>query len=218
MRSTRLAALAREPSPHPGTRLRARHSIPGLCLTLLASTLAGCFNAPYPKDWGALPPPGDRCPDISGAFVDKGEGGGSLGEWLVPEALQGHPGHHVVITQVANGDITVTVWRERLFLEGDTPVKKLQAAGEKTFRYGKGDFQCRDGSVAFVGSLSCVSAEQVLVGCDKGYQEFRKTADGALVAKVGGTGFGVVLVIPVATSGSDWTRFKPYVPDDSVPH
>lgn len=218
MRSAGLVAQARDESQSSAAHVCMRRIVASSCFILLA-TLAGCFNEPYPKDWAALPTAGERCPDISGAFVDKGEPGGSLGEWLVPDILQGHPAHHVVIEQLASGDIKVTPWRERLLLEGDTTVKRLQAAGEKTFRYAKGDFQCRDGSVKFASSMSCISEEQVLLGCDKSYQEYRKSADGALAAKAGGSGFGVVLlVIPVAGGGSSWVRFKPYVPDDAEPH
>jgi hypothetical protein len=200
---------------------------------LLCTVLAGCVShQPYPKEWAPIEVAGEGCPDISGTFSDRNEpdpvetdgsrdfSGNAvlLSASLAPEFGTGRPAHHVTITQPHADEIIVGVWRERVRFKNESFTKEIEFSGQKVLRQSDGDFTCKDRAVVLTESGCIGPAEQVTLACESHSLDLKKAEDGSLIIKDHSGGFGIVLlVIPVAASGSNWLLFKQIPPDEIRP-
>lgn len=171
--------------------------------------LSGCSShGAYPVEWGGLSPAvADSCPSLAGEFQNAGERavpeGGSpqysppyLSSYFLADTAATARAKRVRITGDANAGLSVEVLGEAASLESH-----ILRRDE--------DYRCEDGWLLLASSRWV--AEQVS-GFESMTYRFRKTNDGALVVQVNASAFGVILVVPIAGSSTEWHRFQPVEP------
>lgn len=174
---------------------------------VIAVVAPGCSShGVYPVEWGGLSPAAgdDSCPSLTGVYQNAGERavpqGGSpqysppylTGYFFADTAAAAHA-KRVRITGDASGVLTVEALGEDASLEP----RILQR---------QDDYRCEDGWLLLESSRWM--AEQVS-GFESLTYRLRKTHDGSLVVQVSASGVGVVFVVPVAGSSTEWHRFPP---------
>ncbi|MEX1299297.1 MAG: hypothetical protein AB1Z38_02430 [Desulfotignum sp.] len=177
------------------------------CLTFVVVLGApGCSShGVYPVEWGALSPAGgNSCPLLSGVFQNAGERavpeGGSpqysppyLSSYFFADTAAAARAKRVRITGDPNGDLMIELLGEDVSLE---PVILQRQDG----------YRCEDGWLLLAASRRM--AENVS-GFESMTYRFRRTYEGAMVVQVSSSGVGVVFVVPVAGSSTEWHRFLP---------
>lgn len=157
----------------------------------------------YPVEWGDLSPSsGDSCPSLAGVFQNAGERavpeGGSpqysppyLSSYFFADTAAAARANRVRITGDANEELTVELLGEDASLE--PRILQRQA-----------HYRCEDGWLLLKSSRWI--AENVS-GFESMTYRFRKTHEGAMVVQVSSSAVGVVFVVPVAGSSTEWHRF-----------
>ncbi|MDR9440295.1 MAG: hypothetical protein RI841_12520 [Halomonas sp.] len=176
-------------------------------LVLAAIVVApGCSShGIYPVEWGDLSPAaGDSCPLLTGMYQNGGER-------AVPEG--GSPQYSPpYLTSYFFADTAAAARAKRVRITGDAnAVLTVEALGkdaslEPRILQRQDHYRCEDGWLLLESSRWV--AEQVS-GFESMTYRFRKTNDGALVVQVSSSGVGVVFVVPVAGSSTEWHRFLP---------
>jgi hypothetical protein len=78
--------------------------------------------------------------------------------------------------------------------------------GRRLLKKENSDFSCQDGWIKITGSIS--SGTSGSMGYTNYIRSFTKT-DGYLIEKEEYNSFGLILIIPIAKSGTRWYRFSP---------
>lgn len=181
-------------------------NIARLLALVAVAALPGCSShVAYPVEWGGLSSAGgDRCPSLSGVFRNAGEiallegdsprySSPHLSHYFFADAAAAARADHVRITGDANVGLTVALLGEEASLAPLTLQRQE-------------DYRCEEGWLLMKSTHSV--AEQVS-GFEFVTYRFRKTNDGALVVRISSSGVGVIFVVPVAGSSTEWHRFLP---------
>lgn len=174
---------------------------------LVAAVLSsGCSShGAYPVEWGGLSAsPADSCPSLAGEFQNAGERavpqGGSpqssppyLSSYFLADTAAAARATRVRITGDANTELMVEALGEA-------------ASPEPRVLQRQEDYRCEDGWLVLASSRWV--AEQVS-GFESMTYRFRRANDGALVVQVSASALGVIFVVPIAGSSTEWHRFPP---------
>ncbi len=175
-------------------------------LMVILLLLYSCaFHQTYPENWGKILYSSDaECPIISGIYKDLGKEPSngafnpSLSRLLLPKMCNYELITHVEIRQSKN-IIEIFAWGDNKLL------------GNQSYFQVKGEFGCEAGMIKFSRSAEIVSGEQVIVASEWGDSFFAKDINGFLVMKTTSSGFGLVIIFPVAVNSSMWYRFEPII-------
>jgi hypothetical protein len=180
-----------------------------LLITMLSP---GCaYHAPYPAHWPTLTASqNDTCPTIAGQYHNAGERwvgeGGSaqyqppfLAGYFFADQPKAFRATTVIISQDSTGQLTIEA-RDNKLIDMTTDLRLDK------------DYTCRQGWVAIKRSRSV--AENVS-GYEKTVYLLKKAMDDSLIVQIQSTGVGLVFVVPVAGSSTEWHRFLPAKPDVS---
>lgn len=174
---------------------------------IVAAVLStGCSShGAYPVEWGDLSPAvGESCPSLAGEFQNAGERavpeGGSpqysppyLSSYFFADTAAAARAKRVRITGDGNEALKV-----ELFGEAASPQPRILQRQE--------DYRCEDGWLLLESSRWV--AEQVS-GFESMTYRFRRANDGALVVQVSASALGVIFLVPIAGSSTEWHRFPP---------
>lgn len=174
-------------------------------LVLVAFVVApGCsFHSVYPVEWGGFSPVvGNSCPSLAGVFQNAGERsvpeGGSprysppyLASYFLADSAAAARANRVRVTGDAEAELAVELLGEEPPLE-----PRILQRGDH--------YRCEDGWLLL--ETSRWVAENVS-GFESTTYRFRRTNDGAMVIQESSSGVGVVFVVPVAGSATEWYRF-----------
>lgn len=173
---------------------------------VIAVVAPGCSShGVYPVEWGGLSPAvGDSCPTLAGEFQNAGERavpqGGSpqysppnLSSYFLADTATAARAKRVRLTGDADEALKVELFGENIALE---PLILQRQE----------DYRCEDGWLLLESSRWM--AEQVS-GFESLTYRLRKADDGSLVVQVRASGVGVIFVVPVAGSSTEWHRFPP---------
>jgi len=177
------------------------------CLILsLAFILPGCSShAVYPGDWASLSPgAADGCPSLAGVYRNAGERavpeGGSpqysppyLSSHFFADTAAAARADRVRISDDGNAEITIA-------LLGDDALPAPRVLQRQTH------YRCEDGWLLLESSRWL--AENVS-GFESMIYRLRKANDGAMVVQVDSSAVGIVFLVPVAGSSTEWYRFLP---------
>jgi hypothetical protein len=179
-----------------------------LYIAVIVMTASCASHQTIPENW-KLPASveGEKCPDISGHYMDSGEAidkkshvylqshwfFGEYEKYSVP------PGkwmeiRQILIRQEEANQLEIVAMSDSGTIEGKRILKKES-----------GDFSCQDGWIRITGSIS--SGTSGSMGYANYIRSFAKT-DGYLIEKEEYNSFGLILIIPIAGSGTRWYRFS----------
>jgi hypothetical protein len=179
-----------------------------LCIAVIVLTASCASHQTIPENW-KLPAPveGEKCPDISGHYMASGEAidkkshvylqshwfFGEYEKYSVP------PGKWMEIRQVSirqeeANQLEIVAMSDSGTIEGRRILKKES-----------GDYSCQDGWLRITGSES--SGTSSSMGHADYIRSFAKT-DGYLMEREEYNSFGLILIIPIAGSGTRWYRFS----------
>ncbi|UCD54701.1 MAG: hypothetical protein JSV93_04040 [Candidatus Omnitrophota bacterium] len=166
-------------------------------LLMFPVLLSSCaFHQRYPSDW-AQPITNEKV-DITGGYNNTDKDGFFLSafifndiEWERQKSIT-----HVEIKQFGNQEIEFVAWNE------DTIIDK------KLFPLTKGDYRLISGGIKKRNNRFV--SEQGVIGMERGYIIFTKSADGYLILKSRSKVMGMCFFIPVAGSEKKWYRFHPW--------
>ncbi|CAM3316984.1 hypothetical protein [Halomonas lysinitropha] len=174
---------------------------------IVAAVLSsGCSShGTYPVEWGGLSAsPGDSCPSLTGVYRN-------AGERAVPEG--GSPQYSPpYLSSYFHANSTTAVRAKRVRITGDANaelmVEALDEAAplEQRILQRQEDYLCEDGWLLLESSRWV--AEQVS-GFESMTYRFTRANDGTLVVQVSASALGVIFVVPVAGSSTEWHRFQP---------
>jgi len=174
---------------------------------IVAAVLSsGCSSySAYPVEWGSLSAsPGNSCPSLAGEFQN-------AGERAVPEG--GSPQYSPpYLSSYFLADIAAAAQATRVRITGDANAELMvEALGEGAsleprILQRQEDYRCEDGWLLLESSRWV--AEQVS-GFESMTYRFRRANDGALVVQVSASALGVILVVPIVGSSTEWHRFPP---------
>ncbi|MDW7748294.1 hypothetical protein [Halomonas sp.] len=166
----------------------------------------GCSShGVYPVEWGGLSAsPGESCPTLAGEFQN-------AGERSVPEG--GSPQYSPpYLSSYFLADTATAARAKRVRFTGDAnEALKVELLGEDAsleplILQRQEDYRCEGGWMLLESSRWV--AEQVS-GVESLTYRLRKADDGALVVRVSASAFGVIFVVPIAGSSTEWHRFPP---------
>jgi hypothetical protein len=153
----------------------------------------------YPSEWAELILPQDeRCVDISGAFMNRGEGAKGQSTFLstlfdfeeTPSTVE-----QVRITQLDNDKLEISAWYEQ------------KSVSRKIYSKRNEEYGCSSKGV----EISIGKMEKTVGTPGEGVILYlAKSTDGALVIERKSSAGGYsLLYIPMVRSSSEWYRFKP---------
>ena len=152
----------------------------------------------YPSEWAELILPQDeRCVDISGAFMNLGEGAKGQSTYLstlfdfeeMPSTVE-----QVRITQLDNDKLEISAWHEHKLVSRKIYSKKNEEYG------------CSSKGI----EIPIGEGEKAVGGAGRIILYLVKSTDGALVIERKSSAGGYsLLYIPMVRSSSEWYRFKP---------
>lgn len=176
-------------------------------LALVAAVvMPGCSShGVYPVEWGGLSAAeGDSCPSVAGVYQN-------AGERAVPKG--GSPQYSPpYLSSYFFADTAAEARENRVRITGEADVALRielldeQASVEPRLLLRQEHYRCEDGWLLL--ETSRWMAEQAS-GFESMAYRFRKTDDGAMVVRVSASAVGVVFVVPVAGSSTEWHRFLP---------
>lgn len=177
-------------------------------------SLTGCFHAPYPTEWSALPD-GAKCEAFSGTFDQLGSSAQSSGNdaaylsWLLdPDRASGlNYSEHKTIERVMIDYSGEAVAVSALKDERVAATWSLPSNGHA--------LECENGQLVYAKGSEFVGDEPqaMVLGVAWGSGAMSRAADGSLIIHTQSGGVGTaILVIPFAASGSDYFRFTPSSP------
>jgi hypothetical protein len=162
-----------------------------------------------PENW-KLPASvqGEKCPDISGRYMYLGESIDKKphiylqNQWFFGDYKKYYsvpPGkwmeiRRILIRQEEANQLEIVAISDSGIIEGKRILKKEL-----------GDFSCQDGWIKIMGSVT--SGTTGSFGYANYIRSFTKT-DGYLIEKEEYNSFGLILIIPLAGSGTRWYRFS----------
>lgn len=181
------------------------------CCLMVATAVAvlgtlGCSShAVYPPEWPTISPPSSNaCPSLAGEYRNAGEygstNGGSprysppyLSIYFYSDQAAAARAERVRVSQAADG---------RLRIE---PIGGDQTLSPVEIQTGE-DYRCESGWLVMKSSRSV--AENVS-GYESNTYRFIRADDRSLIVQIDSSAIGVVLVVPVAGSSTEWQRFLP---------
>lgn len=170
--------------------------------------LSGCVSYPnYPSGWSSLEAPREDCESLSGAYWNRGY-------WNRSGASDFGISH--LATKLFHYDDAFREGVERVEItavkEGALEVKAIAKDGtaqSKRYLASKGEFTCSAGKIEIPYSDASAIGGPLVMGASKGVNTLAKAQDGSLVVKDAAAGVGLVLlVIPAAMDGHEWSRFE----------
>ena len=181
-----------------------------LYIAMIVMTASCACHQTIPENW-KLPASvqGEKCPDISGRYMDLGE---SIDrKSLVHVYMQSHwffgeyekysvpPGkwmeiRQILIRQEEANQLEIVALSASGTIEGRRILKKES-----------GDFSCQDGWIKITGSVTFGTTGSI--GYANYIRSFSKT-DGYLIEKEEYNSLGLILIIPSPGSGTRWYRFS----------
>lgn len=166
----------------------------------------GCsYHAEYPAHWPEIAAAGSElCPELAGTYRNAGErwaGKGSspqyqppyLSSYFFTDAATAAKAGVIVLSEPEDG---------RLRIEAGNNGGAFMWAE----KYRGSDYNCEDGWLTVSETRSV--AENVS-GWERTVYWIRKASDGSLIVQIRSSGAGVVFVVPVAGSTTEWVRFAP---------
>lgn len=176
-----------------------------LILAVCTALAAGCsYHAEYPAHWPEIAAAGSElCPELAGTYRNAGErwaGEGSSPQYQPPylagyfftDAAAAAKAEGIVLSEPADG---------RLRIEAKTDGGVLMAVD----KYRDSDYRCMEGWLAVSETRSM--AENVS-GWERIVYLMRRASDGSLIVQIRSSGAGLVFVVPVAGSSTEWVRFE----------
>jgi hypothetical protein len=179
-----------------------------LYIAVIVMTASCASHQTIPENW-KLPASvgGEKCPDISGHYMNSGEAidkkshvylhshwfFGEYEKYSVP------PGkwmeiRQVLIRQEEANQLEIVAMSDSGTIEGRRILEKEN-----------GEFSCQDGWIRITGSIR--SGTSGSMGFANHIRSFANTG-GYLIEKEEYDSFGLILIIPIAGSGTRWYRFS----------
>lgn len=175
-----------------------------MVVLLTAMFVQGCsYHTAYPAHWPALAATDDQtCPAIAGHYQNAGErwvGEGGTAQYQPPylsgyffaDQTKAARATTVIISQDPTGRLTI-VARDNALIDMTTELHPDK------------DYTCQQGWGVI--KRSRLVAENVS-GYEKTVYLLKKAPDDSLVVQIQSTGVGLVFVVPVAASSTEWQRF-----------
>lgn len=175
-------------------------------MLFVAFVAPGCsYHAVYPADWASLSSgAADGCPSLAGVYRNAGERavpeGGSpqysppyLSSYFFEDTAAAARADRVRISGDANAGL-------RIELSGGEASPAPRVLQRQTH------YRCEDGWLLLESSRWL--AENVS-GFESMTYRFRMATDGAMVVQVDSSAVGIVFLVPVAGSSTEWYRFLP---------
>lgn len=184
-----------------------------MCIMLLLLLLSSCVShQKYPLEWPPLISiANEKCPDISGIFVNEGERPDKTKRYL-SDAFEKTEMYKDIGQRKKDVDVThVKINRpdndtlEILFWNNDTLVDK------NIYSRKKKEYSCTPEGIRIpLGSgVSSQMGEGIIpVGINWLTLYLTKNTDGELVIRYTSSGVGLALIVPIAGSTSDYVRFR----------
>jgi len=181
-----------------------------LSIAMMVVMTASCTTIQTVPEYWKLPMPeqGDRCPDISGRYVNSGEKIDSKSrvdmqwQWFFGSDVEKYavpPGKWLEISQILIRQENAN----QLEIVGLSASGALQA--RRIFKKEHGDYSCQDGWLKVTGSN--YSGSSGSVGVYNFIRSFKK-ADGYLIQREEYDAFGLILILPIKRDGTLWYRYS----------
>jgi hypothetical protein len=176
-----------------------------LIVAVCAALGAGCsYHAEYPAHWPEIAAAGSElCPELAGTYRNAGErwaGEGCSPQYLPPylssyfftDAATAAKAEVIVLSAPEDG---------RLRVEAENNGSAFMWVE----KYRGSDYSCVDGWLTVSETRSV--AENVS-GWERTVYGMRRASDGSLIVQIRSSGAGVVFVVLVAGSATEWVRFE----------